>query len=1333
MDSSDTRDLAAENGGLACREEPSNGGRSVLLMCLTYIPERYRTAKFSLGAYLLCWALFRWYKNLRCRPAPLQPQEAIEDFPHLSEGLSLQEGDLGADSVERCERSIGGGDTSDEYFDSCSWHSDTLSDLTPDGEDCLVALFGLEDAYNGHQATGSSFCTAQSRKSPENNPDPNIPLKLSTRDLCSVEIQLHPNSEREELTGRELDPKQPQSARLQPLLVQGRTLDLILNHWDQGGATIDTPFCRQLHSVDQLLERAQSGSIDPGPDSSQIQYDIGKGSEECLPPHPFLNNLLFLPGNQGAEETSPLLSEKFRGQREGLGSPCSLLRQTKEWEGEGSYGYLDQEQTVEAISKVSLPQSQLGTTELSEHRELRVIPKAITRDLDAYFFPEHLPSKIGETSTHPAATESIQNSSGEHPSAARRAISQSNIQSTFHTVSSHYKQIQMDLKIPEPLCSQKTSLSLLSDSNNNTKASIKGVQRGEVVGCFSGGPQSNYKDNENIIRPQEDSEVSLSSLDHRFNESSEESVLGKDFDSHFHLNLVHADELEKLKTEKSTEDNTVVESLELKCANSEKNEGLKPLRSQVDSELKEDKQPGDHSLPNRRRGSLSESLEEYTLAEKCREHTQVSLLAPQQEVRIVRYSNPDVSVSLLAVRSLEPIWEAERSLENCGTTEDNLKIETKKEYEIMRPADKVQTEQKEKYLTTAELEPGVNTSTPVLCTGSEKHCRPMTVAYDAVCYTSASSNCDELEHPHFAISYRDASLQKMIKRSKAKGSQTGNRSSKFSVFAKMPSFRKAKGSKCSKSEEVLQESSDGGGEGPMPEQGPKKNNSDDEVFVRGDILNQTVHQAFSPVRQEIKEEDCFLPSIPDTRLARHLVSQGSSEVGSRGSCPDNPLLRQVQSPNGQTCKKSKTNDNLNICMRFAQAHKSLSSLFESRLMDKENEEQATVGIDVDYGKSKQSWRKLKKAKEAELLKRTLSVPDGECSDTAFGQDCGHVMSSPLLDRLSNPGSPSSLRSLCHTDPITKRGVPQGGGKESPHGCKSEGQRRKYSPNGLPTTLRGSGLPPFLEASAVSPLSPSSLATLTHQHSPFWTRSQPVANDGLTDSPLRPMSPKPNSPRPAAQRKIFRCPHSSRCRSVCRILLGQSVSVEGLMDPPERPKALKPSTSPLDVSLSLLDGAEHRIDSQSHIGLYAIGFISGLEGTQNSGQPASQSRTRKLLEVEIEGKASVVLGGHRTGCWVDVGHDGGGQQRRQNCSDDLWIEEQKKYKRKLARAIRGSLGQINTLISEERDKTDTGVTSGPKAFRGMPLKANCFSQSTPIGLDCLGWRRRIPYACQSFRL
>ncbi|KAK9528280.1 hypothetical protein VZT92_014769 [Zoarces viviparus] len=65
---SDT-DSAAESSGSARRKESSSGDCSLDLSCL---PERYRTAKFSLAAHLLCWVLLRWFQKLRCQSAPLQ-------------------------------------------------------------------------------------------------------------------------------------------------------------------------------------------------------------------------------------------------------------------------------------------------------------------------------------------------------------------------------------------------------------------------------------------------------------------------------------------------------------------------------------------------------------------------------------------------------------------------------------------------------------------------------------------------------------------------------------------------------------------------------------------------------------------------------------------------------------------------------------------------------------------------------------------------------------------------------------------------------------------------------------------------------------------------------------------------------------------------------------------------------------------------------------------------------------------------------------------------------------------------------------------------------------
>uniref|UniRef100_A0A667XMX8 Rho guanine nucleotide exchange factor 4 n=1 Tax=Myripristis murdjan TaxID=586833 RepID=A0A667XMX8_9TELE len=1028
-----------------------------------------------------------------------------------------------------------------------------------------------------------------------------FPLDSCTAGLSAVqEISqltspvLLAGSDRKEFIEKQPDlkQKQTQNSRSHPWQVTGQTQGLIPKHLNHSVAVIEIPTHRQLPPDEKLLDKAQSGSVQLGP--AQTQSDTGKRSEECLSSHPLSDNSLVFSNNLGTEDFSSLLSGMSEGEGRRAGS-LSLPWENKELEGKGSCDYLDQGQVVK-VSTVSPTQSNTGTTELSEHNSLGVIPIALSNDPDAYS-TQHVFIEIGKTSAGPTATEPIRDNRTEQPD--QEASSLTNIETTVSTFSSLCEQVQLEIKIPQTLCSAEASLSLLSDSNNNTKASAKGVERGKTAAWFSQGTYHSLESIEKTVplpvepstqvtfnlldvvdKPQEESELFLSSLDYKPYLSSEESAgLGEVLDRHHHFSLTELEDLGKLQRDNSIKDATVytqidnvcgnvVENLDAKCSysNTHKKEGLKPLVSYLEStdlllgsKCKEKgqyySQPCTHTS-ERRRSSSVESFEENTLIEEYGEYTQTCSPVPWHGVRIVGYPHSDVSLNLLTLSNLEPILEAERPQENSGIAEDESKIETNKKHENMRPAEKdrdivdlsgdmfipksphCQPEHEEETLTTAELEPLLNLANPepdnlrilpVLRESSDIHCRPMTVSYN-----TTSTNSEETDEFGLPISSQNASLDKMAKKSKIKGNQMGNKGSKFSVFAKMPSFRKAKSWKGVKGEESSRELSDGGDESflcrsRLPEQEGQGDNSDDEVFVKGSIIQMG--------QQTDEEEYGFFPSTPRTRHVRQLFSQGGGGEGKGALSPDSPHIRQAQSPDGQNYKRSKSNDSLNIRLRFAQAHKSLSSLFESRSMDKENDEQVSLGTEGDSSKAKQSWRKLKKTKEAELLRRTLSVPDGECSRTVPGQNHGDLMSSSLIDRLSISGSPTSLRTLCHTDPLSKRRVPQGNGKA---------------------------------------MSPS------------------VASVGLTESPLRPMSPKPNSPRPAAQRRVFRYPHSARTNTLSPILLGQSVSVEGLTDPPERPKTLKPTASPLGLSLSPLDAAEGRIDSQSHISLYTVGSISALE-------------------------------------------------------------------------------------------------------------------------------------------
>uniref|UniRef100_A0A8K9XMS1 Uncharacterized protein n=1 Tax=Oncorhynchus mykiss TaxID=8022 RepID=A0A8K9XMS1_ONCMY len=786
-----------------------------------------------------------------------------------------------------------------------------------------------------------------------------------------------------------------------------------------------------------------------------------------------------------------------------------------------------------------------------------------------------------------------------------------------------------------------------------------------------------------------------------------------------------------------------------------------------------------------------------------------ALLQQDRGVRIVRYPYSDVSLNLLSLSSLEPILEADsdRSLDNSGIVEDVTGVEEEGEEEEeeegeeeerrqsvrMRPTEK----DRDSVVLSGDIILSNSTSgleSPSLClpedsssiessehqldsltfdprghASSERRSSPTptSVSYD---FDTTSTNSEETEESILPVSGGNTNLHKPMK-SNSKDSQAGRaKSSKFSVFAKMPSFRKGKSLKNAKEEDLPRDSPDLGlsrdmGGGQVGQGGDTSD--DDNVFLKGDILCQTVQQPFSSGlggRYETEQEDySFFPSTPRTRHVRLLFRDGPGDTPLT-SQPGGLRHNQTGAPEGlHGYKRSKSSDSLNLRMRFAQAHKSLSSLFESRSMDKENEEEQVnieTGSEGEVGRAKQSWRRLKRerAKEAELLRRTLSVPVGDGVKGGDGEDGGvrtprqthSDYASRSASVLSVSGSPSSLRALCLTDPLTKRGFQDSqsvAGENTPLGCKSEGQRRKgkVPPNGLSINFSDSGphssddseAPPTNDSSPLSPMSPASLATLANQLSWSSSRSPGGAYESTAssmaatpDTPVRPMSPKPHSPRPAAQHRPFRYPQSASARAsaLSLLLMAQSASVEGLSDPPEKPKTLKPRAGPLGSS-SLSPLEDSGVDSQSQINLLTPMSINQFE-TQGGCRPTSQAGGEKrLAELKSPGSGLVTTAsalrpppGHRPNRERDRG------PRRHRCSsDDLWIEEEKRRKRKLARVVRGSLGQLNTHCPEDLEKARARVSlTTMEEFSRIPLKAHCFSQSTPIGLDCLGWRRRISY-------
>lgn len=742
---------------------------------------------------------------------------------------------------------------------------------------------------------------------------------------------------------------------------------------------------------------------------------------------------------------------------------------------------------------------------------------------------------IEEKSTSPAASEGMQHQSPECADVAPKVIPSASIQTTVDLTSSHCKKVNFEPRFPKSSSSQQNSLLQLADSNNN-KASIKGSQKGDVVDWSAKVVQSNLESIESIACPHVELSQDLASDSVAFESTSLErlEVFSPPLDFKYDL---------------SRED----------CSYS--------LRNSHDDY--------NHVTPGRK----PQKKETETVEDD-----------PQSDVCFNQHGSG----------CLEQIVEVERSLENCETFLDQIGVETETESVItrhtemladhVRLADDISVcksteehpEQKE-CLTDNDIEPAIISATATVCISGEKRHRPITVAYDTVSCNSAGSNFDVAERPHLSIWPRNSS-HKVVQKSKTKGNQTVNKASKFSVFAKMPSFRKSKVSKGAKIEEISQELLEGGDEGSLFEEQPRDNAADD-ILVKSDILNQTVHEASSSSYCEVEDnDDDFFSS------STSYGCQGDSEESGNKLSQNEPASKHIQTPEGQTCKRSKSNDSLNIRMRFAQAHKSLSSLFESRSVEKDGCEQVPSAAGADSDTIKQSWERTTQAMDVEQLKRTLSLPDGDCRNIARGQVLRDVMSSPLLERHCSVGSPSSLGTSRHTDHISKRGVLAGCVDENSHVCSTGSQTM----HGLPQS--------FNDSAVASPCTPSPFSHANHnlpptpvnQVSPSWTRSHPGTTEDLAKSPLRPMSPKPNSPRPASQRKSFCFFHSARVKSVSPVPLPQSVSIDGLTDPPKRPKTLKPSSSPLCLSLNPLDTADSRVHSHSHIRLYANGSINELE-------------------------------------------------------------------------------------------------------------------------------------------
>ncbi|KAM6259310.1 rho guanine nucleotide exchange factor 4 isoform 1-T1 [Spheniscus humboldti] len=650
--------------------------------------------------------------------------------------------------------------------------------------------------------------------------------------------------------------------------------------------------------------------------------------------------------------------------------------------------------------------------------------------------------------------------------------------------------------------------------------------------------------------------------------------------------------------------------------------------------------------------------------------------------------------------------------------------------------------------------------------------------------STCSTNSEELDENSFHILGSNSSVYKAVQKPTKNGNS--GKASRFLVFSKMTSFRKTKpataenqgsssffGSKAKMEEldagkededtESLQsfKSCSSGSAFHRKESYASEYSDDDDLFYErpaGLFNRMSLRKASGSGRILMEDVDTnsASPTLAAVKYADRQVS-GSSEnndsepveySGIRKSFPENEYKRN-KNPEG---KKFKT--------RLALAHKSLSSLFESKSPEKENSEQSSrVSLKNEKEKAKlrqSTWKAFLKSKEADGLKRPVLASLSPTQES-LNATRGHVMRTMSVERQDSSNGHTFFRTETANGSSTDTNYFDTSVEpvdvSSPAGMwrkriQSHDLGIRYSQtsdcdeqqealsNSLNTSLE--------EYWMKSTFSPTDLQLPFSQSSPSCPQ---LSNSDGKDMPCRPMSPKPQSPRSTSQHKSFRYPGKICATSM--ISLGNSSVVESNLEAPERPKTLKPRGSLL-LSVHSLDNEYQRddsgISSQSQISLNTASSISDMlrdeESKQQCQTPPEKRPNEKWVPHRKRRPPQVPPSPHpistlESKAWrlsflaPDEKAKEIPERRRKRPKplykcfsfDDVWME--RNQKRKLEKETQPERGiQLRHLPEDPLKAGISPFITSAVAFDILPLKLHPFSQSTPTGLDCVGWKRRV---------
>ncbi|XP_065604005.1 rho guanine nucleotide exchange factor 4 [Cyrtonyx montezumae] len=650
--------------------------------------------------------------------------------------------------------------------------------------------------------------------------------------------------------------------------------------------------------------------------------------------------------------------------------------------------------------------------------------------------------------------------------------------------------------------------------------------------------------------------------------------------------------------------------------------------------------------------------------------------------------------------------------------------------------------------------------------------------------STCSANSEEMDESSFHVLGSNSSLYKAVQKPTKNGNS--GKASRFFVFSKMTSFRKTKpvaaenqGSSSFFGSRAKTEELDGGKEDEdteslqsfkscssgsafhRKESCASEYSDDDDLFYEkpaGLFSRMSLRKASGSGRILMEDTDTnsSSPILATVRYADGIIT-GSSEsndseaveyTGIRKSFPENEFKRN-KNPEG---KKFRT--------RLALAHKSLSSLFESKSPEKENNEQSSrilLKNEKEKAKLRQStWKAFLKSKENDGLKRPV------LANLSPTQESVNTTRSHLIRRASaeqqdgsvghaflKTANGSALDTSYFDTSVEPLDV------SSPAGMwrkriQSHDLGIRYSQSSdcdeMQEALGNSFNTSLEECWMKSPISQSDVHLPLNQSSPSCPQ---LSNSEGKDMPCRPMSPKPQSPRSTSQRKSFRYP--GRICATSMISLGNSSAVDCSLEAPERPKTLKPRGGLL-LSVHSLDNEYQRddsgISSQSQISLNTASSISDVLRDEDSKQQCPtppekrpnekgvSHRKRRSPQVPPSPRPFSTL---ENKAWrlsflaPDEKAKEIPERRRKRPKslykcfsfDDIWMQRNQKRKlEKEAQPERGS--QLQHFPEDQLKAGRSPSIMSATALDILPLKLHPFSQSTPTGLDCVGWKRRVTF-------